>query len=76
MPKIDTNPFQSGGKTELLSLDAPMKFLMLAASAGIFFAALSVGRATVQPLVEQLVNMVPGLSTNAGDAGSGPWGQI
>lgn len=73
MPRIDLNPLQSGGSVDPLSdpLGAGVKAVMLMASFGVFFALMSAGRATFEPLVQNVVSMVPGLKT--GSNSGGPW---
>lgn len=66
MPKVDLNPIQSGGTADLTSLDGYKKIAMTIVSFGVFFALLSAGQATVQPVVQSLMNQVPGVDAGGG----------
>lgn len=72
MAKVDLNPFQSGGTVNPASVSGLKKTAMLMASFGLFFGLMSAGQATVQPVVESVLNMVPGVSTQQNDSG-GAW---
>lgn len=72
MVRVDLNPFQAGGSVNPASTGGIKKAAMLMASFGLFFALMSAGQATVQPIVEQLLGAVPGVSTQQG-GGNDAW---
>lgn len=73
MVRVDLNPFQAGGSVNPLSKNGVVKAVMMMASFGLFFALMAAGQATFQPIVESVLNAVPGLSTQSGDD-NGAWG--
>lgn len=73
MPKVDLNPIQSGGSVDPVNdpVGSVVKAVMVMVSFGLFFALMSAGRNTFEPLANQLFGMLPFVQT--GSQSGGPW---
>lgn len=70
MPKVDLNPVQSGGTVEMFSTDFVRKALMLALSIGVVTSIYQASTATVTPVVNNVMEMLPFVTTQQGDSGA------
>jgi hypothetical protein len=72
---IDINPVGDGPSVDpSRPIDSAKKIGMFLIGMGLFFSLLQVSQATVTPVANNLMSMVPGLQT--GSSNDGPWGDF